>query len=237
MIEQILPRDVRSAEAFDDLLPAPLFAEEQALLVHATAKRRGEFATARACARRALGELGLPPSAVLPGERGAPRWPAGVVGSMTHCAGYRAAAVARAQDLTAIGIDAEPALPLPHGVLGMITSPDERARLSALAADPAPGGGDPVGRDPVCWDRLMFCAKEAVYKAWFPLTRQWLGFKDARIEIHRDGTFTTRLLVTGLPIPDQVADGFTGHWLARNGLLLTAIAVAPAPSLMAPAPS
>lgn len=218
MIEKILPREVRSAEAFNDLLPAPLFAEEQALLARATAKRRGEFATARACARRALGELGLPPSAVLPGERGAPRWPAGVVGSMTHCAGYRAAAVARARDLATIGIDAEPARPLPHGVLDMITSPEERARLPALADGPFP----------VWWDRLMFCAKEAVYKAWFPLARQWLGFRDAHVEIDRDGTFTARLLVAGPPLPAPVAGGFTGRWLARDGLLLAAIAVGPA---------
>jgi 4'-phosphopantetheinyl transferase EntD len=214
VIEEILPPGVKSAEAFNDLLPSPLFAEEEALLTRSTDKRRREFATARACARRALGELGLPPIAVLPGERGAPQWPVGVVGSMTHCGGYRAAAVAWVEDLTTIGIDAEPALPLPHGVLGMITSSEERALLSGLA-DVAPA---------VCWDRLTFCAKEAVYKAWFPLTKRWLGFKDAVVEIDRDGTFIARLLVTD----PRVVDGFTGRWLVRDGLLLAAIAVLPA---------
>jgi enterobactin synthetase component D / holo-[acyl-carrier protein] synthase len=211
VIEEILPPGVKSAEAFDDLLPSPLFAEEEALLARSVDKRRKEFATARACARRALGELGLPPVAVLPGERGAPQWPAGVVGSMTHCGGYRAAAVAWADDLTTIGIDAEPALPLPDGVLGIITSAEERDQLSGLA-DTAPG---------MCWDRLTFCAKEAVYKAWFPLTKQWLGFKDAVVEISRDGTFTARLMVTG----PRTVEGFTGRWLVRDGLLLTTVAV------------
>ncbi|MGH4001855.1 MAG: 4'-phosphopantetheinyl transferase family protein, partial [Pseudonocardiaceae bacterium] len=128
---------------------------------------------------------------------------------------YRAAAVARADDLSTLGIDAEPALPLPHGVLGMITLADERIQLSGLA-NVAPT---------VCWDRLMFCAKEAVYKAWFPLTKRWLGFKDVFVEIDRDGTFVARLLVAGPRVKGHVVDVFTGHWLTRNGLLLAAIAV------------
>jgi 4'-phosphopantetheinyl transferase EntD len=214
VIEQILPEDVRWAEAFDDLGPAPLFAEEEALLERAVGKRRAEFATVRTCARQAMGELGLPPVAVLPGERGAPRWPDGVVGSMTHCDGYRASAVAWAEKVTTIGIDAEPALPLPGRVLGMVSLPQERALLTRLA-DAAPA---------VCWDRLLFCAKEAVYKAWFPLAKRWLGFEDALIEIDPGGTFTARLLVAGPRLGGGEIDGFTGRWLARDGLLLTAIA-------------
>ncbi|MCW2638189.1 MAG: phosphopantetheinyl transferase [Dactylosporangium sp.] len=214
MIEEILPWDVRSADAFDDLGQAPLFAEEAALLERAVDKRRAEFATVRGCARRALAELGLPPVAVLPGERGAPRWPDGVVGSMTHCEGYRAAAVAWAEKVTTIGIDAEPALPLPGKVLDMVSLPQERALLTRLT-DAAPT---------VCWDRLLFCAKEAVYKAWFPLAKRWLGFEDAVIEIDPDGTFSARLLVSGPRVGDGEVDGFTGRWLARDGLLLAAVA-------------
>jgi 4'-phosphopantetheinyl transferase EntD len=213
VIEEILPEDVRWAEAFDDLAPAPLFAEEAALLERAVDKRRAEFATVRACARRALGELGLPPVAVLPGDRGAPRWPDGVVGSMTHCAGYRASAVAWAEKVTTIGIDAEPALPLPGQVLGVVSLPQERALLRRLA-DAAPT---------MCWDRLLFCAKEAVYKAWFPLAKRWLGFEDALIEINPDGTFSARLLVPGPHLAGGEVDGFSGRWLARDGLLLAVV--------------
>jgi 4'-phosphopantetheinyl transferase EntD len=77
------------------------------------------------------------------------------------------------------------------------------------------------------WDRLLFCAKEAVYKAWFPLTGQWLGFAVADITIDAtDGTFSARLLV---PVPAldgaPLGDGFAGRWLASDDLLLTAIAV------------
>ena len=147
------------------------------------------------------------------------------MGSIAHCAGYCAAAVARAQDLVTIGLDAEPNAPLPGGVLELISQPAERARLRELAAA-SPGTG---------WDRLLFCAKEAVYKAWFPLTGRWLGFADADITIDAtDGTFSARLLVpapvlNGAPL----AGGFTGRWLASDDLILTAIAV---PALIAPRP-
>jgi 4'-phosphopantetheinyl transferase EntD len=137
---------------------------------------------------------------------------------MTHCAGYRAAAVARDRDVLTLGLDAEPDDRLPEGVLNAIATADERARLCALAAAaPEPS-----------WDRLLFSAKESVYKAWFPLTRRWLGFEEAAITINpSDGTFTARLLVPGPVLDGRQLTGFTGRWLARHGLVLTAIAVLP----------
>ena len=150
--------------------------------------RRREFVTGRTPApgRRWRG-LGHPAVAVPRGPRGDPVWPEGVVGSITHCAGYRAAAVARAEDVLSLGIDAEPdeALPDP-GMLELIALAEERARLGELAAV-LPGTG---------WDRLLFSAKESVYKAWFPLTGRWLGFESALVSIDQDqGAFTARLLV------------------------------------------
>jgi 4'-phosphopantetheinyl transferase EntD len=218
MLEEILPPQVAAVEAFGDVDDVVLFPEEEAALGRAVNKRRREFTTARACARAALAALGLPPVPIVPGHRGAPRWPAGVVGSMTHCAGYRASAVARVQDVRALGLDAEPDDRLPEGVLDAIATPDERSALCALAsAAPEP-----------CWDRLLFSAKESVYKAWFPLTQRWLGFEEAAITINpADATFTARLLVPGPVLDGRPLTGFTGRWLARHGLVLTAIAVLP----------
>ncbi|MGH3274922.1 MAG: 4'-phosphopantetheinyl transferase family protein, partial [Streptosporangiaceae bacterium] len=108
MIEEILSPAVAAAEAFEDLAGTMLFPEEQAVMARAVEKRRREFTTARACARTALARLGQPPVAIVPGDRGEPRWPPGIVGSITHCAGYRAAAVGRAAEVLAIGLDAEP---------------------------------------------------------------------------------------------------------------------------------
>jgi 4'-phosphopantetheinyl transferase EntD len=99
----------------------------------------------------------------------------------------------------------------------MVSTPAERARLRDLAA----------GQPEIFWDCLLFCAKEAVYKAWFPLTGRWLGFADADVTISAaDGTFTARLLVD-LPAESapQLAGGFSGRWLSRRDLVLAAIAV------------
>jgi len=217
VIEEILPAAVASAETFTDPADAVLFPQEAAIVERVSDKRRREFTAGRECARIALGKLGIAPVPILIGERGAPRWPPGIVGSITHCDGYRAAAVARASDVAAIGMDAEPGEPLPRGVLDVISLPAERARLAALAGE----------RPAVCWDRLLFSAKESVYKAWFPLTGRWLGFEDADVTTSQDGTFTARLR-TGLTEPTEAQPppaSFAGRWLAAGGLMLTAIAV------------
>ncbi|CAM3686086.1 4'-phosphopantetheinyl transferase superfamily protein [Nocardiopsis rhodophaea] len=216
MIGELLPSGAVGVEAFDDRVDARLFPEEEALLTRAVDKRRREFTTVRACARDALAALGFPPAPLLPGERGAPGWPQGAVGSMTHCAGYRAAAVARAADVETIGIDAEPHDALPDGVLEAIALPEERVRLKNLAA------GDPG----VFWDRLLFSAKESVYKAWFPLARMWLGFEEADIAIAPEGrTFSARLLVEGPVVDGRRLGGFEGRWMIDNGVVVTGIAV------------
>jgi 4'-phosphopantetheinyl transferase EntD len=115
MLAELLPPAVHAVEAFDDPPEARLLPEEETYVVRAVEARRREFTTGRHCALAALGRPGLAPTAFTRGRLGAPGWPAGVVGSITHCAGYRAAAVARVADLITIGIDAEPNEPLPDG--------------------------------------------------------------------------------------------------------------------------
>jgi 4'-phosphopantetheinyl transferase EntD len=78
----------------------------------------------------------------------------------------------------------------------------------------------------VAWDRVLFSAKESVYKAWFPLMRCWLGFEEACVSIDpADGTFTARLLVDGPVLGGRRLDVFTGSWLVRDGLIVTAVCV------------
>jgi 4'-phosphopantetheinyl transferase EntD len=195
----MLPPEVAAAEAFDDPPGVPLFPEEAAVIARAIGKRRQEFTTGRFCARAALAQLGVPPVAIVPGLRGAPRWPPGVVGSITHCAGYRACAVARDRDVITIGLDAEPHDPLPGGVREHITTPGERSHLTALAAA-EPG---------VAWDRLLFSAKESVYKAWFPLAQRWLGFDQAAIGIDPAGLIVTTIVVPAArPAAGDPSQGF-----------------------------
>jgi 4'-phosphopantetheinyl transferase EntD len=211
MIDAILPAGVFAEECFDDPDGPPLFPAEEARLANAVDKRRREFTTVRRCARRAMARLGVAPVPLLPGERGAPGWPPGVVGSMTHCAGYRGAVVADARRILTVGIDAEPAEPLPEGVLEAVASERERKRLLEYA----------FAYPEVPWDRLLFSAKESVYKAWFPLTRRWLDFAEADVVFDPEAaTFAAHLLVEDRPL-----DGFAGRWLVADGIALTAITV------------
>lgn len=216
MIEQLLPSAAVAVEARDDDGDGGLLPAERALVERAVEKRRHEFATGRACGREALARLGAPNGAILSGERGEPLWPDGVVGSITHCDGYRAAAVARRAELLSLGIDAESHQPLPDRLIGDIARPEELPRLEALARE----------EPDIHWDRLLFSAKESVYKAWFPLARRWLGFEDATLMIDRAlGTFSARLLEPGPAVNGAPLSGFDGRWIVRDGLILTAIAV------------
>ncbi|GGY15612.1 4'-phosphopantetheinyl transferase family protein [Streptomyces anandii] len=231
MIEELVPPTVACAEAFEDAVgdggEDGLFPGEREALGDAVERRRREFTTVRACAREAMTGLGVPPAPVLPGVRNIPLWPAGVVGSMTHCDGYRAAALARASHAVTVGIDAEPDGPLPHGVLESIALPGE------LAWARAGSGGGAVHRD-----RLLFSAKECVYKAWFPMMRTELDFEDAEITFTpasgagpaqpSGGAFHARILRPARNASGQHVGAFEGRWTAARGLLVTAI-VLPAP--------
>ncbi|MEU7305883.1 4'-phosphopantetheinyl transferase superfamily protein [Streptomyces sp. NPDC007206] len=225
LMRRLLPDVTEVTEVRGELSAPPLFPEEEAVVARSVGERRREFATGRRCARLSLAALGLPAQPLRSGPHGEPLWPEGVVGALSHCAGYRVAAVARATDLAALGIDAETAGPLPDGVLEAVSLPEERAHLARLRA----------AQPHLPWDRLLFSAKESVYKAWFPLARTMLGFDMARLSftVVPDagssgvrGTFSARLL---RPLPPAFADAvggpvLDGWWLVDEGLVLTAIA-------------
>lgn len=211
LISKLVPGVAESVEVKGDIA-ARLFPEEQEQISRAVPKRRAEYTSVRACAREALGRLGIPETPLLRGDRGAPRWPAGVVGSMTHCSGYRAAAVAWESQLAALGIDAETHHPLPVGVFETVSIPEERISLRSLP-------------ETVHWDRVLFSAKESTYKAWYPLTGRWLDFHEALIDVRSDGSFTSSLLVPGPFVGDRRVDRFEGRWAVADDLVLTCIAV------------
>jgi 4'-phosphopantetheinyl transferase EntD len=211
LIERVLPDGVVAVETDEELIDTELFPEEAASVERAVEKRRREFVTGRALARRALERLGVSGSVPIgSGERGEPLWPSGVVGSITHCRGYRACAVARAEAIASLGIDAEPNEPLPDGVLPRVASPVEVERLRT--------GG--------IAERVLFCAKEAVYKAWFPLAGSWLGFEDVDMTFDAgEQAFRARLLVPGPAVDGAPLTDFHGRWLASDGIVVAAVVV------------
>jgi 4'-phosphopantetheinyl transferase EntD len=216
MIEQLLPDGVVAVEAFEDLPGETVFPGEEDLIANAVEGRRREFVTARRCARQALAELGHAPAAILSGPKREPQWPAGVVGSITHTAGFRAAAVAPRSIFASIGIDSEQNGPLPNGIEQSITVAGEPEMLAALDS------AFPQTR----WSRLLFSAKESIYKAWYPLTSRWLGFEDARLTIDPAGTFAARLLIDGARMDGgPPLTELRGRFLVAHGLIATAVAV------------
>ncbi|AHC25189.2 MULTISPECIES: 4'-phosphopantetheinyl transferase PptT [Mycobacteriaceae] len=215
LLPAVVPEMVSTAEMYHDppdLTPLP---EEAPLVARSVAKRRNEFVTVRHCARIALGEIGVPPVPILKGDKGEPCWPDGVVGSLTHCDGFRGAVVGRQGQVRSVGIDAEPHGELPKGVLDAISLPVERHQISALPAE-------------LHWDRILFCAKEATYKAWYPLTHRWLGFEDAHITFTVDGTGTAGTFRSTILIDPAAEHGpplsaLDGRWSVAGGIALTAI--------------
>lgn len=193
-----------------------LFDEERALVASVAPGRFRDFVLGRRCARLAVEGLGLSPAPILVGERRQPLWPAGVVGAITHTEGYVAAVAARADQVASIGIDAEADEPLPVGVERRIVRPDEQ-HLLALA-----GGDGGVGVAAV--DRLIFSAKEAVYKAWFPLTGEWLGFLDARLELDPQGRrFAAHVLVDAPEVHGRPLQVLEGRYASVDGVIITTV--------------
>lgn len=156
-----------------------------------------------------------------------PLWPDGIVGSLTHCDGYRAAALAREADVLSLGVDAEPHAPLPEGVGELVVRPSERERFAG------PPAGEAGAAGAIHWDRLLFSAKESVFKTWYPLTLTELDFDEADLTFHREGdragggaafgTFTARLLRTDPAVP-PVLDG---KWRVEDGIVATAVLLRP----------
>jgi 4'-phosphopantetheinyl transferase EntD len=209
VIGGLLPPTTVTVEAGDDDWTARLLPEEEPLVARAVEKRRREFTAGRSCARRALARLGWTDFPVVAGPRREPLWPPGVVGSITHCPGYCAAAVARLSDLRGVGIDAELGAALPTGVAEMVCTEAERRWAAEL-----PGHH---------WAALIFSAKESIYKAWYPVARRWLDYRDAELTIDADGgRFSARIL---LPVEPEVFpwNPLEGRFAVSDGRVFTTV--------------
>ena len=140
--------------------------EEARGISSSVVERRRASGAARIVARQLLGRLGYIECPLPRAPSGAPIWPAGVIGSLAHDRRVAVAAVAASRAIGALGIDVEPAEPLPIELLDIVATPDERSKI----------GDDPFS------GRLLFAAKEAVYKAVYPLDRTFLEHHDVQID-------------------------------------------------------
>lgn len=214
----LLPRAVQVEQAEGDAdAVVEVWAEEARAIADVVPQRRTEFGITRTCARRALQRLGVEPHAIPVGVDREPVWPRGVVGSLTHGAGLHAAAVALKTSVRAIGIDVEANRSLPCETLNLVAGPAEMRALDSLASK----------WPEVAWDRLLFSAKEAIFKAWFPATGRWLGFTDCVLTIEpRTATFTGRLPPGDGPGAAAGHSVVEGRWGVGGQRLLTAAVLA-----------
>lgn len=166
---------VDGGDVADDV-SAP-FPQERALLSSAAAPARvRSFILGRLAAHAALRRAGAPAQPLLAGKDRAPRWPAGFVGSIAHTADVAAAVVARARDLAGLGVDVESARALASELWSRIATSRELAWLEQR--QPAERGFAAL---------QLFCAKEAVYKAWYPMGGRVLEFADVEVAWNEAG--------------------------------------------------
>jgi 4'-phosphopantetheinyl transferase EntD len=150
-----------------------LMPEEALAFATSVLKVRRASGAARMVARQLLLQLGQRECALPRGPSGAPIWPRGIIGSLAHDAHVAVAAAGLHRDVSALGIDIEPAEALPEDLLETVATAQE---LRKLDADP-------------CRGRLLFVAKEAVYKAVHPLDQTFLDHHDVEIDFAKRKAF------------------------------------------------
>ncbi|WP_343064838.1 4'-phosphopantetheinyl transferase family protein [Mesorhizobium erdmanii] len=184
-----LPEEVSLAKALAAIAPGGVYAgcrliregdeahllpqEARSIPARQPALRRASGA-ARWIAHRLLADIGIGGVAIPRAPSGAPVWPEGIIGSLAHDDDMAVAAIARIADIGALGIDVEPALPLPDDIFALVANGPDRMET---ADQPLAG-------------RILFAAKEAVYKAVYPLDRQILGYEDIAVDLD-NGRATT----------------------------------------------
>ena len=168
------------------LFGAEIWDEGQAIAVHpgenvhvtgSAEKRRRDFALGRSCARAALAGLGHGDAVIAKGEGGAPLWPPGIVGSITHTDGYAAALVGESPHFAGIGIDAERVGGVTQDLWPRLFSAAEQEVLRSHA-------------DPLLAATLFFSAKEASYKAW--ALKGALAFREFEVALEGSGFVAAR---------------------------------------------
>lgn len=183
----LMPDGVAVAEAGPVDWHCPVDPLEEEIIKAACTKRSREFRAGRACARRAVCEIGVGLRPIGRASDGRAVWPRGVVGSITHSDGFCAAVAARSSEFVGLGIDVE--------MRGRL----EIKSLASIACEGECGVIDGVRiYDAVDWVTVLFSIKESVYKA-LPCNRG-IGFQDIRIDLVEKHVFTAT--VAGL---DDVA--------------------------------
>jgi 4'-phosphopantetheinyl transferase EntD len=207
LFKRLLRSNIETEEVDPHSIGGGLLKAEQEAVAGAAQTRIEQFTAGRVCSRIALGRFGVAATTPIPrGEDRAPIWPPGFIGSISHTDRWCAAAVGRTEDVRSIGIDLEPATPLKESLWRRVCTPKEREWLREIPEAGLTG-------------KILFSAKEAVYKCQYPLTSKFLGFHAVEVEIG-DGSF--RAVFQQEAGRFQAGDVMSGRYVVEEGLVATA---------------
>lgn len=187
-------------------------------LTKAAPKRRGEFLAGRYCAYQALLQLTGDGAMVKRQADGAPSWPKGCVGTISHSDNWVGALVAYQTDYLALGFDIEQRLGDTQGatLAAYLLTPQERLCLSHLPAAQL-----------AFMVTLIFSLKESLFKALYPLVNKRFYFEDAELISWCSQSKTARLrLLSTLSEEWLQGQEITGHYCCLDGHIMTLIALA-----------
>ncbi len=205
-LASLFPAEVVTVTATPEMWSTPVFPEEEALISQALEKRQREFRAGRHCAHAALERLGHPREPILRDPKRAPLWPKGYLGSISHCRDFCLAVCCPTSTIKGLGVDVEPLAPLKPGICNYIQTEAENTFMQANSDLP---------------ERLIFSAKESLYKCLYPLVKDFFGFHSVELKIDRINQQFTFAPTAKLQITLPADLGIHGNYLISKNHLLT----------------
>lgn len=153
--------------------PTGLWPSEAAAMSRAVPKRRAEFAAGRRAARAAMADLNVAATGIAQGRDRTPQWPTGLCGAIAHCDTCCIAIIADTATHATLGVDVEPAAGLELDLTETVCTAYEQVWVAQQT-------------DQRLAAKMIFCAKEAIYKAQYPLTQKVIDFQAVTLEMAQE---------------------------------------------------
>ena len=192
-----------------------LLPEEQALAESfGSLKRRAEFILGRICAHGALSRFGLESEPILRiPETKEPCWPDSIWGSITHSAGFAAVAVGLKKEIKGVGIDLESfSRSVDFNIRRHVCVDSELEWLESLPTKQANRAL-----------RIIFSAKESIFKCIYPSTKKYLSFKDAAVSVNETEKNFSFIIFKSFPGIIQHNFPYHGRYSEIDKMLLTSL--------------
>lgn len=108
-------------------------------------------------------------------------------------------AVAKSGNVAGIGLDIEPVEPSVYDIIDFVCTPSEMEWLQYKSANSRG-----------YWVKVIFSAKESIFKHCFPLLRRFLDFQDVIVKINTASGHFRAIFLTNKPIPDSIGSCLKG---------------------------